>query len=520
VVTRALLSILLLAGCKDERQRVATEIFTCDPNSHTADYDCGDNFVCYTATQAVGRSVCVKACDPDDPRKACPNGACTHGGECLAYCDADKLENPCGTGDVLSCVRTTYDPFENDDKDGVCLPIAFSCKESNECNSPVFNLCTSETNGQQWSSALATTGSICAQGNCERDGVACEPGSTCIRKLIPNAGNEIPDVCAPNCQTRKLPNGDAVDQCIVGFTCLSEAFPQTETRVCAPGTAGWICNDPLGCVVGSCLPWSEDGSLHELKTCSPKCEKDSDCWLYDQEGNPGPYTHFSCQKGRCQNLQAMLFSDFCVRDGAPCSLDPEATTCRVRTAAPAPAPDPDGGMPAGTFCPQLPPIALPLSQLAGFPGICIRNCVSDSDCATLSDKTHVTHSCVGGECSLSLPYLVACTADTGCLPGTHCLDPVEARPYKVCTIECTTDQDCADVRVLGSNYLCHKNRCVPKSSSGCPPVVEADSGCLSARHSNGLCVSPKGWLCDNDGQCLSGHCSNSGSGSDDIKHCE
>src|SRR5437773_983994 len=111
-MVRALLLVALVAGCNDDRKRVASDIFLCNSGSHTADFDCGDGYRCYSGVQALGESVCAPECDPANA-KTCPNGVCTVGHECLPRCTVDGANtcNPAGGG-ILSCVRTTYSPIE------------------------------------------------------------------------------------------------------------------------------------------------------------------------------------------------------------------------------------------------------------------------------------------------------------------------------------------------------------------------------------------------------------------------
>ncbi|MGZ3443691.1 MAG: hypothetical protein ACXVDD_29415, partial [Polyangia bacterium] len=71
-------------GCLDDRKKIAAQIFFCNPSSRTADADCGKGYMCYSAAQAVGGSICVPSCDPNDP--ATCNGVCTESGACLQRC--------------------------------------------------------------------------------------------------------------------------------------------------------------------------------------------------------------------------------------------------------------------------------------------------------------------------------------------------------------------------------------------------------------------------------------------------
>jgi hypothetical protein len=74
---------------------------------------------------------------------------------------------------------------------------------------------------------------------------------------------------------------------------------------------------------------------------------------------------------------------------------------------------------------------------------------------------------------------------------------------------CSTTDDCVKHPALGSNFICLGKLCLPKVESGCTPYAGSSDFCLAgALGADGNCASPKGWVCDVDGRCLSGHCSN------------
>jgi hypothetical protein len=284
-----------------------------------------------------------------------------------------------------------------------------------------------------------------------------------------------------------------------GFGCLSDIFPQTTTHVCVPGVAGWVCNNTLACSAGTCEPWSEVGDPYSgFKTCSPDCASDADCLFFDQgPDNPNMLSHFSCIAGHCRQLQSVFFMGVCVRDGDECQLDPDAK-CKNPTASP-------------------PPVSCDFMQsmmgtaLAAGPA-CTRDCTSDDECATLSQNSHVTWACnkMVGTCQPSLPYIFQCTDDKSCAPTLNCLPPPGAPDtYKVCTHACNSSDDCAKNPGLGGNFACALGVCAPKTSSGCMPPAQFADLCLSGQlGSNGLCLSPPGWVCDTPERCLSGNCSN------------
>jgi hypothetical protein len=484
-IEHVLFLALAIAGCNDDRKKVQADIFFCNPASKSADVDCGDGYVCYTASQAVGASICVPKCDPANEAKTCPQGRCTRAGECLTGCRVEDKDSCPAGNHVTSCVRTTYSPVEAaTGNDGVCLPIAFSCATSDDClGSPVFNVCTSETNGQDSdSTTLLRSGSVCAQGNCNRDGVACEPGSTCIKSVFGAGSEGVPDVCTPNCLYQKDPQGTKIFQCTVGFTCMNMTFPQTSARVCMPGYPGWRCADSLGCAAGTCEKRDDLGKPYdELYLCTPACKEDSDCRPYDTSPpgmppNPTFYSRFICVNKRCHNLGSVFLTDACI-EGGSCALDSEAK-CMVGM-----------GPTSGAMC--------------------VHRCVQDQECDSLSTATHVQHSCDQrfGMCFPSLPFLSSCTDDSGCIEGLKCLDNSILGGLKTCTLACATTDDCAAHAALGSNFFCSPQEriCVPKQPAGSPAPSPF---CLSGQSPSGICQSPSGWGCDADGECLSGKCDN------------
>src|SRR5262249_39479848 len=128
-------------------------------------------------------------------------------------------------------------------------------------------------------------------------------------------------------------------------TCLRDAFPEIATRACAPGFAGWLCIDDLGCQAGRCDDWSDVGQRTQaFHTCAPKCTREEDCVPYDRGGNPSVISKFTCVHGVCRNLQTLLSVSTCLRDGDSCALAP-AATCKGSVAA---SPAVDGGVDGGT----------------------------------------------------------------------------------------------------------------------------------------------------------------------------
>jgi hypothetical protein len=505
-VSRAAVVALLVAalGC-DDRAKIATDIFTCNPSSPTADHDCGDGFVCYSAAQSIGAAICVPRCDPTTPSSC--DGACSTGGACLRRC---TVESGGGCAPGLTCVRTTISTLESGTNDGVCLPINAGCTVSSDCQSSIFNVCLPDIDLIVKSDQLAASGSICFQGACAANGSACEPGSSCVRDVVPQNITQAPDVCSPNCTTV----GDGgVNQCLVGFTCLSDAFPQSRARVCAPGAPGWLCVDDLGCLAGKCADWANvSPSMAAFRTCSPKCATDDDCAPYDHD-NPNYISKMTCHAGVCRSWGSLFFGDTCFKLGETCRFDDKAL-CLLPGLPDGGAPD-DGGAPPPPVDTCTPPdFDTPLGALGGVASICTRSCSSHDDCAALESATHVPHVCTKtGVCQPSIPFVTGCALNnngkqTICLGDLECLSTMTKNGMRsTCTKHCTVDDDCANDAALGSTYFCSGTAplavCAPRVRSGCPPLL---GKCLSGMTRGAVCASPSGWTCQSDDQCVSGSC--------------
>ncbi|HWE31392.1 MAG TPA: hypothetical protein VHB97_25480, partial [Polyangia bacterium] len=196
VKSASLLLLALLAGaCIDDRAKVANEVFSCTPSSRTADADCGEGYFCYGEAQAVGESVCVPRCGPGVSRVC--DGVCTSAGACLTRCTVPDVGKPDPCPSPLLCRRTTDSPITAAaGKDGVCMPLNSTCAVSSDCTQGVFNECTSDVDGALQGPRLLTTGEFCVQGQCSALGISCEPGSACIRDILPST-IPAPDICSP-----------------------------------------------------------------------------------------------------------------------------------------------------------------------------------------------------------------------------------------------------------------------------------------------------------------------------------
>lgn len=481
-------------GCIDDRAKIAAKVFACNPESRTADADCGKGFLCYSAAQALGGSICVPRCDPNNP--ATCDGACTQSGACLRRCKVPAAGEgePCPT--PLLCTRVTDSPIQ-EGPDGVCLPINSTCSKTSDCASPVFNECVSNVNGAAQGGVLLTSSNACVAGGCDARRIACSPGSACIRSIFPKTV-PVPDVCAPICTpVRDRPDGGAsFNECLPGLTCLADSFPQTDAPACAPGFPGWLCVDDWGCTAGKCYDWGDLDANHKLdgfKTCAPPCKSDDDCVPYDRNANPTYLTRNICHEGQCRNLSSLFFPMSCTTPGkGNCKLDPEAECV---------FPSADMGM-----VPQM-----GLGALGGTAAFCVHGCSSRSDCDQLAKVTHMPMTCgtvnALPACVPMIPFFIQCQSSDDCFGALTCETlPVgeNGTPVGLCTRRCTTSKDCSDDPALGSPFTCNNNVCVPKLPSG--SKTPSSDQCLSGVSNNGVCVSPTDWACTDDTQCANGQC--------------
>ena len=493
IATAFLVGALGAHGCVDDRAKTAAQVFFCNPQSRTADADCGAGFLCYAATQAVGGSIRVPRCTVDDAT-SCPGGVCTESGACLARCTVDE---PGGCPEPLVCRRTTISPLESSlGNDGVCLPVSALCSTRDDCTSPVFNACTSDTTGGAQGPGLLTSGEICVTGGCKARGIACQPGSACVPTVLP-PNIPAPDICSPICTpVRDRPDGGAsFNECLPGLTCLSDAFPQTDAPACAPGFPGWLCVDNLGCTAGGCTDWRDvDDMFTGFRTCAPTCKTDDDCFPYDRGGNPTFISKNICHAGVCRSLSSIFFPVTCLREGDDCKLDPEAK-CHF--------PNPDMGVPG---------MGTGLGAFGGTAAACIRGCNVRGDCDILAGKLKIPLTCgdVNGvrACVPIVPFLTPCVADSDCYGGLTCEGGATGKG--VCTHRCAKTSECFTHKALGTNFACNGTVCLPRIPSGQPGA--SDEACLSNKSVGGTCVSPTGWACDDDRECANGQCKHPPSG--------
>jgi hypothetical protein len=298
-----------------------------------------------------------------------------------------------------------------------------------------------------------------------------------------------PDVCSPICTpVRDRKPGQSFNECLPGLTCLSDAFPQTDSPACAPGFPGWLCVDDIGCTAGGCYDWGDTSPKFKgFRTCAPPCKTDNDCIPYDRGGNPVFLSHNTCHDGVCRNFASVFFPITCLRENEPCNLDPEAKCI---------APSTDMGMVT----------TIPFGAFGGAAAICVHGCSSPSDCDTMAAALHIPMTCGTinqfSACVPMFPFIINCSDSSECYGDLTC----EGTAGKsVCTRRCVSSDDCANDPALGTTFTCAANNlCVPKLPAGSPAAM--GDQCLSGRFLNGNCVSPTGWACTADAQCENGQC--------------
>jgi hypothetical protein len=109
-------------------------------------------------------------------------------------------------------------------------------------------------------------------------------------------------------------------------------------------------------------------------------------------------------------------------------------------------------------------------------------------------------------CVPMIPDIINCTTSAECYGDLTC----EGTAGKaVCTKVCNTTADCNNDAALGPNFYC-SGVCLPKVAAGNPaPSEEACLGGKSMPLVTGggvKCVSPPGWACTANDQCLNGQC--------------
>ena len=198
---------------------------------------------CATARRrrSAARSAC-RACDPDDAGQLRRRRLHAVGRlpARAARCRRPGEIDPCPA--PLICRRTTDSPLEAAGGARRRLPAAQRrlLDATTTAHSPVFNDCTSNVNGATQGTGLLTTGKICVQGKCGARDIACEPGSACIRDVLPST-IPAPDVCSPICtpvRDRKPTAACSTSACPAAPACRTRSRRPTRRRARPASPAG------------------------------------------------------------------------------------------------------------------------------------------------------------------------------------------------------------------------------------------------------------------------------------------
>ena len=186
-------------GCLDDRKKVAAEIFFCNPSSRTADADCGTGFMCYAATQAVGGSICVPSCDPNDRdhvqgRRVHAVGRVPHALH-RARRPTTRIRCPA----PLVCGRATDSPIEAAaGPDGVCLPLNARVRDQRGLHVAGVHRVRVERHrrdaGHRAAHRRATSACRASAGRATSPASRARRASRRLAEDIP-----APDVCSPIC---------------------------------------------------------------------------------------------------------------------------------------------------------------------------------------------------------------------------------------------------------------------------------------------------------------------------------
>jgi hypothetical protein len=441
----------------------------------------------------------------------------------LKRCRPEAADPGCPRG--LRCISSST-------SGGACVPVAATCHTSDDCTSTIFNACFNQGElavGEAPDAGAAVT-SYCLQSGCVSNDTACSPGSTCIRKVLPEQISA-PDICAPDC------NHDL--ECPPNMVCAHRALPASGAHICIPDFYGFPCKGAYSCVSGECsvLINASTGlsgaQLPPISVCASDCATTADC-PDTSTSTPDPYSVQTCRGEKCESLFGLTGALTCFAAGRACGGG--LGTCQ-ELKFPSPPP-PDGGVG--------PCAALGVS--ASAPPFCARECGSDADCAPLEAALGLPLTCLqrakiealGYPTSGFLGFLVygdpphdalcvprapglPCDGDASCLPGLACKPArLPGGTHAICTKDCAASGRCDTDDGgfnMGPGYACGSAiapgmldpLCYPKVPSGQPAPIAplCMSGMLGPdpRAPNRMvCLSGPGLACDSDWQCKSASC--------------
>jgi hypothetical protein len=503
-----------------------TAIFQCDPSHNLANpgsgqidnADCGDGYTCYDAVASIGFAFCAPQCGANG---TCPSGFhCTGKGGCIQSCDPGSGDGSCPTPLHCISVKGAVGPTV-----GACLPAVGVCRSDDDCTSATFDYCFANALRANLAPDAGAPVSFCLESGCLENGAACEPGSTCIKKLLPPVVNA-PDICAPDC--------DHNLECPPSLTCIGKTLPATRSRMCIPGFYDFPCSNDIECLtpLSECALLLDEAPPLDRHVCAVSCTTVDDCNRNAPAPtqNPAPVNVYACRNNHCASFGGLANALFCLQPGKECGPGATCESLVVPTGGGS-----DGGV--------LPNCAAGVAVTSGAPPACLKECTGNvlgaTGCSDLEQALGAPLTCVDVSnvnpmmtpfapdavygiknhqkvCVPRLPGLTcdpAASAQNGdnpvCLHGLTCLLP-PVGVVSICTKKCGADDDCnsdANGLVLGPGFACLGAVCVPRTPSGRPPPGNPML-CMDPIHQlrNGVCVSASGRPCDDGSECLSGVC--------------
>jgi hypothetical protein len=492
---------------------------------------------------------CDGAWDEESPN--CTPGSCSQDGVACTMKGPEKcVEGTCQATETVSCglyVCDKFGPF------GVCLT---GCAKDAGCVPGAYCGKDGTCKPKQADGGLCAADGGCQSGHCNHS-ICCQLGDCCFEPDFCPASYSLPPVCddptvcqghrqEPLCANFMCQEGPAVpddsgcDETVVAQEC--GAFPSAtcnglEKQVVPP--CAKTCQLDGNCQPGShcdsvCIPDLADGlSCNEDTDCASHhcnsgmccgggtcCDEDSDC----HEGFASPAACMDKATCQGQRVDAVCTDNVChstpaIDDDTACTADVVALTC---------------GTLADLHC---------SGEESQLPPGCAEQCLTDGSCDPF-------HTCQDGACVAQVQDGAACESDALCLSG-HCANglccvagdccnqpadcPDDYRQLPACTqsgacqglrIDATCEEHaCGSLGPLDDDSACGPDvvakTCVPYPDLACsgePAQVEPqcasackdDSACAATAHCDGTCKPDlaDGYSCDEDSDCLSGHCSN------------
>jgi hypothetical protein len=448
---RLLLASIALAclACSAQRDEFCNKVFQCD--LHAAEDPCGKScrgkpMICYAGSQLGGADFCAEACDPaqgsDDPAFTC-----TTAGALLQICHptGGGTDPSAGCPAGLQCYRT--DLLKDD---GVCMALHV-CATDGDCAGSDRTVCAATILKTQSSLPLPLDHLQCLTKTCRSSQSDCLAGESCLIDYY-NVSTT-PDICVPNCASRRTDGGVDELYCPPNFTCAAVAAGAGSPAICLPGVPGQRCVADQDCLIGTCF---DTGAGFRVCVPPTSCNSDVYCAMFVSD------IHSVCvpnaQTGRGVCISSIPF------DGANCNEPTDAPT---------------GQCPAGQACYH----GGPYGPGEGQHGECRVPC----DGLTCPDRGGIPHVCLADGSCYPTWFAMPCTESADCLSEFTCL-PVSPDPRTVitsptiCTVACANDDECRSNPLILNNAFCDPDHlCRMSGTAGSP--CERNEQCRE-----GLCL--------------------------------